>query len=198
MMKFLIVSAALLASPALAQQPTQCDLLAGHPEDPDKVGPGAASVPDKKAAIAACEKDLAADPGNRRLRYQLGRVLFYDGQTEKSVGHLEAAAAAGSSQTQFVLGYITDEGLNGVKKDPCKVEDLWVRAARAGRFAAQVSYPHHVMTGRFAGCKQQASDEEATQFLEQAKKSARGFGYYGELLVSTLTRDFAAYRAGKK
>ncbi len=194
----LIAVAALFVSPAFAQQPTECDRLAGHVEDPDKVGPGAEHVADNKVAITACEKDLASDPNNRRLHYQLGRVLFYDGQTEKALGHLEISANTGSQQAQFVLGYITDEGINGVKKDSCKVEDLWARSARQGRFAAQVSYAHHVMGGNFAGCKQQANDDEVAKYLEQAKKNTKPFGYYGELLVATLTKDFAAYRAAKK
>jgi hypothetical protein len=88
--------------------------------------------------------------------------------------------------------------LSGAKKDSCKVEDLWVRSARQGRFAAQVSYPHHVIGGNFAGCKVQAGDDEIAGFLEQAKKNAGPFGYYGELLAATLATDFAAHRAGKK
>ncbi|PHX98358.1 MAG: hypothetical protein CK529_13490 [Rhodospirillaceae bacterium] len=188
----------LVAAPAVAQQPTQCDLLAGHVEDPDKVGPGALRVADNKAAIAACEKDLATDLANRRLRYQLSRVQFYDGQTEIAMQNLGAAAKAGSQQAQFVFGYITDAGLQGVKKDSCLVEDMWVRSARQGRFAAQVSYPHHVMGGNFNGCKLQASDDEMAEFLARAVKNAGPFGYYAEVLAATLAKEFVAYRNGKK
>jgi TPR repeat protein len=194
----ILVAAVLAAAPAMAQQPTRCDQLAGHVEDPDKVGPGVADVADNKAAIAACEKDLAADPNNRRLKYQLARVLFYDGQTAKAVELLEAAANAGSSQAQFVLGYITDEGLQGVRKDFCKVEVLWLKSARQGRFAALVSYPHHVLNGLFPGCTVQASDDEMTAFLAKARKDARAFGYYAEVLAMQLAKDFAAYRVAKK
>lgn len=56
-MRFILaIVGAMCAMPASAQQPTPCDLLAGHVEDPDRVGPGAADVADKKAAITACEK----------------------------------------------------------------------------------------------------------------------------------------------
>jgi TPR repeat protein len=122
-------------------------------------------------------------------------VLFYDQQTEKSLPHLQFAADAGSQQAQFVLGYITDEGLQGVKRDPCKVEDLWVKSARQGRFAAQVSYANHVMTGRFGACPQQADAAEIAGFLDAAKKQAGGFGYYAVVLADVLARDFAAWRA---
>lgn len=190
--------AVLAAAPTFAQQPTSCDLLAGHVEDPDRVGPGAAKVADNKVAITACEKDLAADPNNRRLKYQLARVLFYDGQTPKAMSYLQAAADAGSQQAQFVLGYITDEAQQGVTRDVCKVEDLWVKSARQGRFAAQVSYARHVMDGKFASCKVQAGNDEIVGFLDKASKNARPFGYYAEILAAQLTKDFAAYRAAKK
>lgn len=198
-MRFILaIVGAMCAMPASAQQPTPCDLLAGHVEDPDRVGPGAADVADKKAAITACEKDLAADPNNRRLKYQLARVLFYDGQTPRAMTYLQAAADDGSQQAQFVLGYITDEALQGVVRDVCKVEDLWVKSARQGRFAAQVSYPRHVMDGKFASCKIQANNAEIAEFLDKATKGAGLFGYYAEILAAQMTKDFAAYRAAKK
>ncbi|MDX2225028.1 MAG: hypothetical protein SFV21_19890 [Rhodospirillaceae bacterium] len=187
--------AALMFAAAPAAAMTACDTLASHPEDPDKVGPGVEPVADLKAAIAACEAAVAANPNDRVQRYQLARVLFYDKQTDKSLPHLQFAADAGSQQAQFVLGYITDEGIQGVKKDTCKVEDLWVKSARQGRFAAQVSYANHVMTGRFGSCTQHADAAEIAGFLEAAKKQAGGFGYYAVVLADVLARDFAAWRA---
>jgi TPR repeat protein len=172
-----------------AQSVTECDRLVSHSEDPERVAPGVDDVKDKAAAIAACEADVKKDPDNRRLRYQLGRVLFYDQQTAKALPHLEFAANAGSQQAQFVLGYIIDEGLQGLKREPCKTEDLWFKSARQGRFAALVSYPHHVVNGKFAGCKQQASAADLDAFLAKAKTSA--VGYYQLLLVKTLEADVA-------
>ncbi|MDX2144819.1 MAG: hypothetical protein SFV19_15800 [Rhodospirillaceae bacterium] len=194
-----LVTAAALALPfaAAAQTPkvTQCDLLVSHPEDPERVAPGIDDVKDKAAAIAACEADVKADPNNRRLHYQLGRVLFYDGQTAKAIPHLEAAASAGSQQAQFVLGYIIDEALQGLKREPCKTEDLWFKSAKQGRFAAQVSYPHHVMNARFEGCKLQATPADVDGFLDKAK--AQADGYYQQLLVKTLAADYARFKSTK-
>ena len=62
---------------------TACDLLAGHPSDPDKLGPGAPSEvvsQDLDTAIAVCRRDLDNDPDNARLMYNLGRVTFYNGE----------------------------------------------------------------------------------------------------------------------
>jgi hypothetical protein len=61
-----------------SQAVTECDRLAGHAEDPNKVTPGVPEARvDLPAAIAACRADLAGDPGNPRLQYQLGRALSY-------------------------------------------------------------------------------------------------------------------------
>jgi TPR repeat protein len=192
-----VTALALWAAPAgAADDITECDRLAAHPSDPDKRVPGVSQeAMNKAAAQAACEAAVAKDPNNRRLRYQLGRAYFYDGKFDKGIPHVEFAANAGSSQAQFVLGYIIDGGQGGVKKDPCKVEDLWVKSARQGRFAAQVSYPHHAMRGLFKGCKLQASTAEMGAFLDAAKK--QGEDYYQRLLVSILQEEFAAYQARK-
>ena len=179
-----------------AEEITECDKLASHGSDPEKIAPGVSeSGMNKAAAQAACEAAVAKDPNNRRLRYQLGRAYFYDGKFDKGIPHLEFAANAGSQQAQFVLGYTIDTAQAGLKKDPCRVEDLWVKSARQGRLAAQISYPHHVMRGMYKGCKQQADNAEMQGFLDAAKKQAGD--YYEKLLLSMLIEEFAAYKTKK-
>ena len=187
----------LWTAPAIsAQEITECDRLASHGSDPDKIAPAVSeSGMNKAAAQAACEAAVAKDPNNRRLSYQLGRAYFYDGKFDKALPYLEFAASAGGQQAQFVLGYIIDGGQGGVKKDPCKVEDLWVKSARQGRFAAQTTYPHHVVRGMFKGCRQQADNAEVQVFLDAAKKQAGD--YYQKLLVSMLMEEFATYKTKK-
>lgn len=193
--KFVVTALALgvplaLSAPAYADNHkiTECDHLVSHPEDPDRVAPGVEDVL-LFAGEAACREAVKNDPDNRRLRYQLGRVLFYGGKTEESLPHLNFAAEEGSMQAQFVLGYITDEGLQGIKKDTCKVEDLWVRSARQGRFAARVSYPRHVANGKFKGCDIQASSSEIMSFIDAARGQAAG--YYQQLLVEEVAVTYS-------
>jgi tetratricopeptide (TPR) repeat protein len=189
-----ILIATLLAfgASAYAADVTQCDRVAAHPSDPDRISPGFHDKDiDKPKAITLCEAAVKADPNNARLRYQLGRVYFYAKQPDKAVPHLEFAADAGYRQAQFVLGYIVDGAQQGLKREPCRVEDLWLKSARAGRFAAQVSYAHHAMRGKFEGCRLQASTAEIGAFLDAARKGAED--YYQTLLVATLAEDFAAY-----
>ena len=195
MMRNLLLTSAVLAF-ALSSQAsaegdiiTECDMLVSHPEDPDRIAPGVDDVL-LLAGRAACEAAVAADPENRRLRYQLGRVLFYSGDPSSSLPHLEFAAEAGSKQAQFVLGYITDEAQQGIKRDACKVEDLWVRSARQGRFAARVSYPRNVALGKFDGCKIQASPSEINSFIDAARGQADG--YYQQILVEEVAATYAA------
>ncbi|MEQ9444962.1 MAG: hypothetical protein RJS98_05310 [Rhodospirillaceae bacterium] len=191
-LSFTVAAVALaFAAPTFAEDEvvTECDILVSHPEDPERVAPGVDDVL-LLAGQAACEAAVAADPENRRLRYQLGRVLFYSGDASKSLPHLEFAAEAGSMQAQFVLGYITDEAFQGIKRDACKVEDLWVRSARQGRFAARVSYPRHVAHGKFEGCDIQASSSEIMSFIDAARGQADG--YYQQILVEEVAATYAA------
>ena len=77
-----------------SQAVTECDRLAAHTEDPDKVAPGVSEAKvDLDAAIAACRADVARDPGNPRLLYQFGRALAYAGQIEESLPNLERSVA---------------------------------------------------------------------------------------------------------
>ena len=180
-------------APASAQYIHQCDVLVSHPLDPDRVIAGVpSSQVNHPAGIAACTAAVEAEPDNPRFQYQLGRVYFYDGQSEKALPHLEKAAAAGYRQAMFVLGYVLDSGLGGVSPDVCRTEDLWARAARAGRLAAMVSYPHHVVRGRFDACKVQLSKAEMMGLLEQAK--ARRLDYYQGVLVADIIMDLAGYK----
>ncbi|MGB1875483.1 MAG: hypothetical protein ACPHGY_00980 [Rhodospirillaceae bacterium] len=175
---------------------TECDKLASHGSDPERVAPGVGqSSMRKAAAIAACLADTAMQPENRRLRYLLGRAYFYSGRAADAMPHLIFSAEAGHRQSQFVLGYIYDSGLQEVEQDKCKTESLWLRSARQGRFAALVSYPHHVVRGQFDGCEVQASIAEMAGFLETAKGMASD--YYRRMWTADVTEDFNSYKKGR-
>ena len=160
---------------------TECDVLASHGSDPERVAPGVSQASmDRPAAIDACRKATKEQPNNRRLRYLLGRAYFYDGQSDEAMPHLAFAAEAGHRQAQFVLGYIYDGGLQGIEQDRCK-----------GRFAALVSYPHHIVRGFFDVCSVQVSHEEIAGFLEIAKSMTSD--YYQRVWTADVTADFKKY-----
>lgn len=182
-----IVLAALFPVPGgSATDPVaDCDRRAGHPSDPDKVGEGIDSEKvDVPAAIKACAAAVQAEPANARVRYQLGRVLFYDKQTAKALPYLEAAATAGYRQAQFVFGFVYFDGRNDLAKDPCPAAPLWRKAAANGHYASEISYARGVIKGTFAACGPQADRTEVRRLLESAAGKTKT--YYEKLLVEDL------------
>lgn len=174
-----------------SQEVTECDRLAAHPDDPDRVAPGRSQASiDLPAAIAACEQAVAADPGNPRLRYQLARVYGYSGQGEKAGEHRQAAVDAGYPQALFVVGYLHLEGLNKAPKDVCRGAELIYRSARAGRLAGEVGFVKWALDGRFDACPVPKDAAEMRSFLDAA--DARTGDFYTELLIDLLRRDLAA------
>ena len=97
-----------LSMPARAEI-TDCDRLASHPSDPDKVLPGFERKDiDLPKAEATCRAVIAADDRRARAHYLLGRVLFYQKKTPAAILELERSAALGYRQAIFVLGHSPD------------------------------------------------------------------------------------------
>lgn len=179
-----------------SQEPTGCDRLASHGDDPFHVAPGLEKAQmDLPAAIAACEVAVARDPENPRLRYQLGRVYGYSGQGEKAGVHREAAVAADYPQALFVIGYLHLEGLNKAPKDVCRAAELVRRSAQFGRISGQIGYPMWVMEGRFKDCKAPQDKAEMLAFLDAA--AAQSSDFYHQSAVKLLKQDLAAWQAPK-
>lgn len=165
---------------------TECDRLAAHPSDPDRVTAG---VPERSvdtaAAILACQAAVAADPANGRLNYQLARALGYAGRGREAAPFREAAVRVDYPQALFVVGYIHLLGLNEAEKDACKAGDLIRRSALKGRHAGLVGFVHWSLQGAFAGCSIPQDKAEMRAFLEQAKPMSRG-DYYQTILIEAL------------
>jgi hypothetical protein len=175
-----------------SQEPTECDRLASHPEDPHHVAPGRERAEiDLPKAIAACEAAVKADPKNPRLNYQLARVYGYSGQGEKSLPYRKAATDADYPQALFVVGYITLFGMNKQPQDTCAGAELIRRSAQEGRLAGQLGFVHYVVTGRFDACPVRKDAAEMQGFVEAAKRQLGG-DYYRALLVEQLERDLKA------
>ena len=182
----LLLAALLVIAPAWGgQAPTECDRMASNPEDPDRVAPGVERKDvDLPKAIAACEAQLAADAADVRARYQLARVLFYAGQSERAVREMKASADAGYRQAQFVYGLLISNRRNDAPADICVAERYWLLSARNGRQAARVSYVRHFLNGRFDACEPQADLAEMRRFLDEAAAAASN--YYEGMLIEDL------------
>lgn len=166
---------------------TQCDRLAGHPNDPEKVGDGVERPNiDLEAAIDACQKAVGEDPDNPRLNYQLARVYGYSNRHGEGDPYRNKALAAGYPQSLFVVGYIRLEGWDGRGKDPCYGGELIRRSAIAGRYAGLVGFPHYALNGSFDACEAypEVNTAEMKRFLDQAEE--RSGDFYKGLLVTNL------------
>lgn len=176
MSKMILVSllAAGLAASAADTAPTDCDRLAAHPEDPDRVAPPVeTSDLAFDRAIAACQADVSRDPDNGRLRYQLGRLLFYANQNEAAVAEVRGAADLGYRQAQFVFGALINNRRPYAPTDPCLIERYWRKSAVAGRQAARISYVRHTVRGKFANCRPSPDRTTLEAFLTAAEKTVR-------------------------
>jgi TPR repeat protein len=175
-----------------SQQPTECDRLASHPEDPHHVVPGRERKDiDLPAAIAACEEAVRKDPANPRLNYQLARVYGYSGLGEKSIPYRAVAVDADYPQALFVVGYLHLFGLNKQPQDTCRGAELIRRSAQQGRLAGQVGFVRWALKGTFDGCSVRRDRQEMLEFLDAAKNQTDG-DFYKSQLIEVLEEQVKA------
>ena len=192
----------LLGLPAAQAQGlvTDCDRLAAHPLDPDKITPGVStSQVDRLAGIAACREAVAADPDNPRLIYSLGRVLFYRGGdlgpdgagrkfAEEGRKYIIESADMGYTQAMHVAGLLYQSG-GGGPQDICKTRDYWRRAAADGRYSTVISLSRLTMRGGFASCRGDGiSPEDIKGYLDVADSAPNG--YLDAMLIADLKAEW--------
>lgn len=180
---------------ATDKEVTRCDELASHPLDPARVAPGQSTGDiDLPLAIATCREDVAAQPDNARVRYQLGRVLFYSGQFDEAMLQMRRSAAGGHAQAQFIMGIFVIKERPGAPTDVCIAERNWQAASEGGRHAAAVHYATQRLRGTFDACDDLATSEELDRWLNAAMAAApAGYaGYYRRLFIEDLR-----YRLGQ-
>jgi len=172
-----------------SQEVTECDRLASHPDDPNRVAPGLGRPQiDLPKAIEACKAAVARDPVNPRLNYLLGRTLGYSGRGAEGLGNRKVAVDADYPQALFVIGYMSLTGMNQQPKDVCVGADLIRRSALQGRIAGQLGFPRYVLIGLFDSCAVRKDKAEMLSFVAAARKQAKG-DYYQGLLADMLEED---------
>ena len=149
---------------------TECDRLASHPADPDKVLPGLErSQIDLPRAEVACRAAIAADPRAARAKYQLGRVLFYARHTEDALAQLERAASLGYRQAIFVLGYVYFDGTQ-VARDDCRAAALWQRSIGLDHPWTGYYLVNGWLDGRFSSCNIKLSDADLARYFALSRE----------------------------
>ncbi len=175
---------------AAAGEIDPCDVTAGHPSDPDRIGPGVATADVvTHVAIPACRAAIDREPDNARFHYQLGRAIVYWAQAngaDPAEGAREVAVAAdmGYRQAQFVSGYLHKLG-----GDLCAAEPLYRAAAEQGLKSARLSYVDEMLAGNFDDCGPGASTDDMRAFLDGAAEQVSG--YYENMLLGSLRRQLA-------
>jgi uncharacterized protein len=124
------------AAVAAAEDPkvkvTQCDIMAGHPSDPERVNAGIDfSLLRPVPAIAACRADLAADPNNPRLMTELARALQKNGDMEEALALNLKAKDLGYLGAYHNLGNHYRRG-DAVPRDLVKALEIFTYAAERG------------------------------------------------------------------
>lgn len=90
----------------------ECDILAAHPDDPQRMADGIADdaiVP--RLAVLACEEAIERDPDDPRFTFQLGRALLAANDEKKAVESFKKAADAGYAAAWAYLGDAYQFGL---------------------------------------------------------------------------------------
>lgn len=110
----------------------ECDLLAAHPSDTERVAEGVADdaiVP--RLAIKACEAAVKRSPNEARYVFQLGRALLAAKRRQEAVQRFEQVAQRDYAAGLAYLGDAYQFGY-GVKADTAKALDAYRKAVERG------------------------------------------------------------------
>ncbi len=140
---------------AVAQNPDTaipaavCDLLAAHPFDPDRIGPGVVSWDmDHERALPACEAAVAAEPDNVRLAFQFGRALERAQRYDEARAQFQRAADRGHVPAMSSLALMLLYRENPSLTDQPVALALLRRAVDAGFVSAIMAYGDILREGR--------------------------------------------------
>jgi len=148
-----------------------CDRMAAHPWDPDRVGDGVDWARlQVDAAMVACQSAVRAYPDSARFQFQLGRVFHKAGKYADAEAWYRKVVAGGHSQAQNNLGQLFLEG-KGVRTDLQRALELFRQSAEQGNAIAQNQLG--LMYGRGQGVTR--DDAEATNWYRKAADQGYAF-----------------------
>ena len=167
---------------------TDCDRLAAHSSDTQKLAPGVVrDEVDIPNAQKACQIALDQSPGDGRILYQLGRPYFYSEDFEKGIAYFRQSADAGYAQGQFVLGFILMQG-NGTEPDICSGGALWVKAARQRHLYSKIFLANNWLDNTFAECTLNITEQEIDGMVSAAEELADTPTQHGD--VATMRKNW--------
>ncbi len=125
-----------LGANAAALEPSQCDRLAAHPWDPQRVGEPIYwnRIPAARA-IAECRKAVETEPSPHNM-FQYARALSKAWRYEEAADWLLRSAESGYAQAEFSLGDTYEYG-EGVPRSRPQARLWYTRAASHGHEKAK-------------------------------------------------------------
>ncbi len=119
------------APPPSVPRVTECDRLAGRPDDLQGTTRGVPWRSLDGAALRACERDVARYPGVPRLLFQLGRAQEKLDRNADALSNYRRAVEAGHAAAMTGLGWMYEIG-RGVAQDEREAVRWFRKAAAAG------------------------------------------------------------------
>jgi WD40 repeat protein len=98
------------------EKATDCDLLAAHPDDPQKRSVGIDLNDIKDDAVAACRSAIASQPKQSRFIFQLARALAKKGEHTEAFALYKRAAERGHVAAHIGIAEAYKDG-NGTKRE---------------------------------------------------------------------------------
>jgi len=126
----------------------ECDRLAAHPSDINKVTPGVEwELLEPEPALMACERAVRRYPEVTRFTYQYARAFHKAGGIEEALNYYRSAAEKGYASALYNLYLMYNEG-QGVSQDS-KAAFKWVKlAAEQGHARAQLTLGWMYLNGQ--------------------------------------------------
>ncbi len=126
---------------------TQCDLLAAHPDDENRVAEGIlGALVNTRAAIRECTKALADDPNNPRHQFQLARTLHLRQQWDEAEYYYIKAGEQNYPISFSMRGGLYRDGV-ARPQDLDLAFELTRRAADLGDVTGQTNLGRHLLEG---------------------------------------------------
>jgi TPR repeat protein len=162
-----------LTGHGLAAEPPahDCDRLAAHPADPNKVGPGVQwDIMNARAAIKACEKAVKRYPNAVRFQFQLGRALLRAQRRDQGLPYLFAAA-----EQNYVVAFANIGGTYQFDLGNYAEAIKWYRR---GAELGDTSSQNHLADIYFLGHGVEQNFAEAAKWFMKSVEKGSAFAEY--------------------
>lgn len=168
-----------------------CDILAAHPSDTQRMAEGVSDdqiVP--RLAILACEDAIDLDADEPRFTFQLGRALLAGGREEEALALFQEAAEADYAAAWAYLGDTYQFGL-GTSIDGQKAYQAYQKALDLGFLEAesqieQLTFDASLYTLPFVQYFYEGQYPTITQIVDDPVRSATMRNYIFNLIQTLL------------